>query len=342
MQGGALAYILWEVKPLKKYPSFATAGAGLTMLILILDSKTALESAQAGMHLLMTAVIPALFPFFFFTILLNASADSGSFPFLRGLTKLCKLPKEADGLWIPAFLGGYPSGAQAVCQLWKQNQISKDTAQHLLAFCNNAGPSFLFGILSPLFPKLWMVWALWAIHIGGAIFASFLFSDDQKEIAPSEGKQPLSLSQVLTMAISVMACVCGWILLFRIGIGFLNRWILWCLPIPWQVLTAGLLELTNGCCQLAQIEDLSVRFLLCSGMLAMGGVCVTLQTLSVTKGLSLRYYVSGKLCQTLFSVCVSGAFLYRNPIFLLPLLGLTAYRLWIREKSSSIPGLYGV
>lgn len=312
------------------------------MLILILDSKTALEGARAGMDLLIATVIPSLFPFFFLSILLSSSTDPGSFFFLRFLGILCRLPKEADGILIPAFLGGYPAGAQAVFSAWKQNRISRDTAEALLAFCSNAGPSFLFGILSALFPKQWMVWALWAIHIAGAIYAARLCPRDFS--VRSDPREPTSppLTQVLSAAIFVMASVCGWLLLFRIVIAFLQRWILWYFPVPIQALLAGVLELTNGCFLLSQIGDIRLRFVLCAGMLAMGGICVTLQTMSVTKGLSLRYYLFGKLQQTIFSICVSAALICKNGLFLLPVAGTVAYSLWKREKSSSIPLFYGV
>ena len=327
---------------MKNRTPFATWGICFAMLILILDSRTALEGARAGMELLITTVIPSLFPFFFLSIWLSSAADPASFFFLRFLGKLCRLPKEADGILIPAFLGGYPAGAQAVFTTWKQGRISGETAEALLAFCNNAGPSFLFGILSSLFPRLWMVWALWGIHIGGAIFAARLHPYTFHG-SPDQGEpNPLPLTRVLSTAISVMASVCGWLLLFRIVIAFLSRWIFWYLPLPLQALTAGLLELTNGCCMLSQISDIRLRFVLCSGMLAMGGICVTLQTMSVTKGLSVKHYLFGKLLQTLFSICVSTALIFQNGLFLLPLGGIVAFTLWKREKSSSISLSYGV
>lgn len=327
---------------MKKQTPLTTLGIVLAMLILILDSRTALEGARDGMNLLITTVIPSLFPFFFLSIWLGASADSGGFFFLRILGKLCKLPKQADGLLIPAFLGGYPAGAQAVFTLWNQDRVSKETAETLLTFCNNAGPSFLFGILSPLFPERWMVWVLWGIHIAGAIFTARLHPCAFQGISNQAAPTSLPLTKVLSSAISVMASVCGWLLLFRVVLAFLNRWILWFFPLPLQTLMAGLLELTNGCCLLPQISDLRLRFLLCSGMLAMGGLCVTLQTMSVTKGLSLKHYLFGKLLQTLFSICASTALICQEGLFLLPLGGIAALTLWKREKSSSIPLSYGV
>ena len=103
----------------------------------------------------------------------------------------------------------------------------------------------------------------------------------------------------------ISAIVCGWVILFRTLVAFLNAWLLWRLPQWLQVLTIGFLELSNGCCELMRIDSVELRFVICSGMLAVGGICVMLQTISVTSGLSIRNYLIGKGVQTVFSLVVS-------------------------------------
>ena len=77
------------------------------------------------------------------------------------------------------------------------------------------------------------------------------------------------------------------------------------LPVALQVTITGILELSNGCCELTRVSDPLLRFVICSGMLAWGGLCVTLQTYSVASGLNIRSYLKGKLLQTLFSLLLS-------------------------------------
>lgn len=283
------------------------AGAFIGMLILILDGRTALEGARQGIELCLKTVVPSLFPFFLLSILLTSSFMGSSLPILRPLGRLCRVPKGAESLLVSGFLGGYPVGAQSVATAYRAGRLSKQEAERLLAFCNNAGPAFLFGMVSPLFPGQWMAWALWGIHIAGAIFAAVLIPGDHARTVTLSGAKPLSLPAALTASLRIMAAVCGWVVLFRVVIAFLNRWILWILPAAAQVAVTGLLELSNGCCELVNLSDLSLRFLLCSGMLAFGGLCVTMQTVSVTAGLSLRYYFFGKLSQTAFSLLLAGA-----------------------------------
>ena len=119
-----------------------------------------------------------------------------------------------------------------------------------------------------------------------------------------------SPASALNTAITVMATVCGWVVLFRVLLAFLKRWIFWILPAAVQVAVTGILELSNGCCELLSVPDVSARFCICSGLLAFGGLCVTMQTVSVTAGLSMKPYFLGKLLQTLFSLALAGLMAY--------------------------------
>lgn len=228
-------------------------------------------------------------------------------PFLRPLGKLCGVPDGAQSILLAGFLGGYPVGAQAVTQAFDSGQLRKADAERMLAFCNNVGPAFLFGMAASLFPRKWMAWALWGIHIAGAIMTALIFPARDSEAVKLRGHPHVTLPGALNASLRVMAAVCGWVILFRVLISFLNRWILWLFPAYIQVGLIGLLELSNGCCELSAISDTTLRFIMCSGMLALGGCCVAMQTISVTTGLSLRYCLMGKLLQTAFSLILAFA-----------------------------------
>ena len=124
----------------------------------------------------------------------------------------------------------------------------------------------------------------------------------------------------MSEAVHTMALVCGWVIVFRVMIAFLDKWFLWLLPPTVRVSIIGLLELSNGCCELPELSSISTRFILCSGMLAAGGLCVTAQTVSVTPGLSLRYYCAGKLIQIVVSLICSYSLVNHTPLPLLSLL----------------------
>ena len=144
------------------------------MLALILDGRTAIDGARQGIELCLRTVIPSLFPFFVLSILLTSSLLGSSLAVLRPLGRLFGMPDGAESLLIPAFLGGYPVGAQNVAAAFRSGQLTKPEAERLLSFCSNAGPAFLFGMAAAMFPRRWMAWALWGIHIVGALFAALL------------------------------------------------------------------------------------------------------------------------------------------------------------------------
>lgn len=317
-------------------------GACIGMFLLILDSKTALTGARDGIALCVHNVIPSLFPFLILsTLLLDASANT-PIAALRPLGKLCRIPAGTESLLIPAFIGGYPVGAGAVGTAWRTGQLQKEDAQRMLGFCNNCGPAFLFGTGAALFPSISMVWALWGIHLAGAILAARLLPAGLAGPVLASRQKKKNSSDILSASIRVMSMICGWVVLFRVVIAFLTRWILWLLPVSAQVFLTGLLELTNGCCELPRIADIRLRFTVFSCLLALGGLCIGMQTVSVTEGLSLKYYYRGKLIQALFSLFVCGCLFSGKWAVFCGLAVFFALILGQKQKRGSIPKTVGV
>ncbi len=283
--------------------------AGFGLLVLILDAKTALLGAAEGIELCMKAVIPSLFPFFILSILLTGTLTGQNIRIFAPIGRLCGMPKGSESLLNVGLLGGYPTGAQAVLQAFSTGQISKKDAMRLLGFCSNAGPAFLFGMAGAKFPSPMFAWALWGIHILSAIAVGALLPGKNRSNVRIPPPQPITLSSALERSVKIMASVCGWVLLFRVIIAFMDRWFLWLLPVWLKTVLIGALELSNGCCELDLIEDVSLRFVACSGMLGLGGLCVAMQTISVTRELGVGMYFPGKVLQCLLSVFLSAAFL---------------------------------
>ena len=117
---------------------------------------------------------PRCFPFFVLSILLTSSLLGSSLAVLRPLGRLFGMPDGAESLLIPAFLGGYPVGGAERRRRIPQRAANKRRTERLSFFCSNAGPAFLFGMAATMFPRRWMAWALWGIHIVGALFAALL------------------------------------------------------------------------------------------------------------------------------------------------------------------------
>lgn len=316
-------------------PAAIVSFAGI--LILILDGKTALEGACAGIDLCIKTVIPALFPFLFLSLLLTGTLPHSQHPVLKFLERWTRIPAGSGPLLLTGFLGGYPAGAQCLAAAFNAGSISRQDAERMLAFCNNAGPAFLFGMVAPLLSSTGAAFGLWIIHILSALLTAFLIQGHPSEKPAETGAPSLSAAAGMQTAIRSMAVICGWITVFRIAIAFLDRWFLWMVPDAIQVLTTGLLELSNGCCMLSRIRDPDIRFVVCACILASGGFCVAMQTASAASGLSLKYYFKGKLLQTLFSFLFSSAVVLNVWKFLVPLLIFSVFLQKSQNKSGNSP-----
>lgn len=280
-----------------------TICAAFGMLILILDCKTALQGAKEGILICIESVIPALLPMLIISVYLNSRIANLNLNFLAPIAKPVGIPRGYEGILLISFLGGYPVGAQAISQSYKNKEIDRQTAQHLLTFCNNAGPSFIFGVTSALFEEKAFIWCLWIIHILSAYITGLMLSGPT--IAEyKKGSTPTTHSAISACksAISILSSICVWVIFFRVIIHFIDRWMLWIFPNWVRILIVGSLELTNGCLKLPMIAPQDIRFLLCSILLAFGGLCVLMQTASVISPLKSSTYILGKILQASISI----------------------------------------
>jgi hypothetical protein len=119
----------------------------------------------------------------------------------------------------------------------------------------------------------------------------------------SKNNNAIHTYATLAKAIRVMALICGWVIIFRIGLTYATKYLLAGFPSEWQALISGSLELTNGCTLLQDIHDNATLFILFSVLLAFGGLCVTMQTNSVTNsaGMKISGYLIAKVCQAIIA-----------------------------------------
>lgn len=275
--------------------------AAVSMMILILDGKRALNGAAEGIDLCIRTVIPSLFPFFILSIGLVTNWTGLAIPPLQRIGKIMRIPPGMESLLIPGFLGGYPVGAQAIAESYRRKQITAATAERSAAFCNNAGPAFIFGIISQFFPDIGYCWIIWGVHIASAVLvAAVLPCREPREVSLLAAKST-TLSEIMDRALRATVTVCGWVVIFRVILTFLDQWLFWFLPVSVRPLISGTIELTNGCCELGSISHIGLRMIIAVVILSLGGLSVWMQTASVLSGLSIRIFIFGKLLQAVFS-----------------------------------------
>ncbi len=279
--------------------------SGLMMLIMILDTKTAIIGAREGISLCLQTVIPSLFPFFILSGIISSCFNGRTIPLFHPIAKLCKIPKGYESIFLLGLITGYPVGAQLVDQEYKNGSLTKENARRMLGFCSNAGPSFIFGMLTSIFTDKRLIWALWVIHILSAILAGFVLPGTSDDLPKCKNANHISISLAMDNAIRNMARVSAWVIVFRVVIKFCERWFLWIFSSETQVFFSGLLELSNGTVLLPRVQPEGLRFIIASVLLASGGLCVAMQTQSVTGMLGFGCYFPGKILQCLFSFLLS-------------------------------------
>lgn len=279
--------------------------SSICLIILILDTETAIAGAASGIELCLRSILPSLFPFCILTKLICSSMLGNNIPIIRHIGKLTGMPKGTESILLLSFIGGYPIGAQCIDDAFQSGTISGKDAARMLGFCNNAGPAFLFGILGSLFPTALPLWWLYIIHILSAVFVGILLPGKSSAVCNLRSKTVPTLPQALEASIRTMASVCGWVIVFRIILQFTDRWLFWTLTPAGQVAIAGVLELSNGCIALSQVDSIGLRYILCSLFLGFGGCCVNMQTAAVARHVEYKLYLPGKVLQALFSVLLA-------------------------------------
>ena len=277
----------------------------LAILILILDSETAVNGVSEGISICIKSVVPCLFPFIFLSnILVSSLYDHSLSPKKESCSKQ-HISSIRIVLLLTGYLGGYPVGAQSVAQAYRNHQLSQSEAQRLLICCNNPGPAFIFGIVGAVFFQSWVPWVLWSIHLLSSMMMLFLLPSESMRIVDAPNRTNCDITFTLMHTLRSMTYICGWVILFRCMINILQRWCLWLLPEVWKIIIYGLLELTNGCLSLQEINCVGLRFALGALMLSFGGGCAFVQTCSVTEGLPCCGYFRSKILQGGFSLMLA-------------------------------------
>lgn len=280
-------------------------GALIGFVFLILDTKTACSAATEAVELCLVTVVPALFPFMVLSRILCGFMIGKNVPVLQPLGRLCGIPIGYEFLLVLGLIGGYPVGAQAATDAYKSGCLSKAAYHRLLGFCNNAGPAFIFGLVAAQFQNPVFSWYIWGIHILSALCVGFLIpkacENEHKEAIPAS----VSFPSALNASVQSMARVCGWVILFRVVIALLEKYLLSHLSQDLHVIVCGFIELTNGCVNLSSISSEGHRFIVACSMLNFGGLCVGMQTASVCDFCGTGMYFPGKLLQTLIGLVLS-------------------------------------
>lgn len=275
---------------------------------LLWDAAGAAEAVRHGIELCLASVIPALFPFFVVSSLLVLLGAGRAARILeRPFRALFRCGGAGAAAFLLGMLGGYPVGAATVASLVRQGDVSPAEGRRLLAFCNNAGPSFIIGVAGlTVFGSARTGAYLYLIHITAAMAAGFLLRGRRAVTGGTyhPPARPGLISAFLSAvqgAASAMGRVCAFVVFFLVLLSLTER-----LTVPLPPGAAGFLELTNGVLRLSPTRT---GFITAAALLGWGGLSVHCQTASVLDGTNVpldRYFL-GKALQSLLSALLAAA-----------------------------------
>lgn len=296
--------------------------------------------AQIGLALCINTVIPSLLPFMLLSSCLIKSNFSRPLGYITSkiLTPVTGISPCGCICFITGLLGGYGAGAGAVVECFKEGQIDKKEAEHLLAFCNNAGPLFVIGTVGiSFFLSRSMGVLLFLIQLITAVICASLFSvkgrdakttfkqewDYYKKNKPSLGR--VAAQSATSSGIAIIS-VCVFVITFSA--------ILEVLPIEKMPFIAAIIEVTRGCSELSRAGNIAIPIV--SAALSWGGLSVHFQADSLCHGeLKLKTYYLGRICAAIISFLI--AYITKNDInILLIVITLTIAFLIIKTAFTSL------
>ena len=114
-------------------------------ICLVIFSRSNLEATRNGLELWAFTVVPSLFPFFVITNLLSKTNVVNILGKLldKIMKPLFNVPGIGGFAFVMGLISGYPVGAKVVSDFRKQQLVTKDEGERLLAFTNNSGPLFI-------------------------------------------------------------------------------------------------------------------------------------------------------------------------------------------------------
>lgn len=150
--------------------------AVLSVCFLVLP-QTAATGIASGLDICGKTILPSLFPFLVLTNywIKRGYADKISQYAAPVVQKVFRLPGAVSSAILLGSVGGYPVGAATIAQLYHEDIINQDQAEHAMLFCNNAGPAFVIGVMgSGLFQSATVGIWLYLIHLLSAVLIGIL------------------------------------------------------------------------------------------------------------------------------------------------------------------------
>lgn len=299
----------------------------LFMLALVLNPSVYMQSCLNGLNIWGMSVLPALFPFFFFSGILTRlhALDLIGAKLSRFMQKIFHTPGSSGVIYLLSIVSGYPVGAKVTSDLYSAGKLTTDEVVRINSFASTSGPLFIIGAVGVgMFSSHTLGVILLISHLLGALANGLLYRN--YHYAPTRPVRTQSTSTVndtisATMYDSIISIliVGGYIVIANIIIDMLfNVGILDFLSLvlgkiaeffgaPGSIgtgISSGIVEITRGCKELSSIPlDPRIVAPLACAIISWGGLSIHFQALTFLSKchISASFYMLQKFTQSLLS-----------------------------------------
>jgi len=296
----------------------------LTLLVLLIFSAgKAKECCMDALRLCSRTIVPSLFPFF----VLSSFLTKLGLPQILGrilslfASRIYGISPAGASALIMGFVGGYPAGAAYIAQLEKEELVTTEEGERLIAFCNNSGPAFIIGVMgSAVFGSVKLGLKLYCVHIFSALITGIIFRKKSQawSIRPhklDETDTAEALVDSVKQAVTSILNVCGFVVCFYMLIALLDTAGLVssvCSGISSlsgmeaefiKAAFIGLLELGTGAAAMQSMQPAALNLALAAAMLSWGGLSVHFQTKAVLTESKIKgtLHLTGRLSSAIIA-----------------------------------------
>ena len=296
-------------------------GIVFVIVLILVYPESAVFYASSSLSLCAKIIVPSLFPFFVLSSLLNRMGLPAALGKL--IAPLGERLFGVSGAGCTALAvgltGGYPMGAAYIADLRRDEVITTEEAEQLLAFCNNSGSAFLIGAVGcGVFHSVRIGFLLWGVHAFAAVVTGILLRKRAVFIPHSEFRIPNSandesFAKLLTASIrqSVPAIlnVCGFVICFTVVLSLLDAYGALSVAAGFiaqhtgaelslvRSLLCGFVELGSGVGEMRTLLPTPAVLSMAAFVLGWGGVSVHFQTFALFSGTDIqgRLHLTGHL-----------------------------------------------
>ncbi len=275
---------------------------------IFINKEIIMESVKTGIDIWYNSLLPSLFPFLIIThLMIKLDFIKPIKEILKPIFNILKIDANISFVLIMSILGGTPTNAGCIKELYKEKRISKIEAEKALTFTYFSNPLFILGTVGIVF--------LNNKHIGLLIFLSHILSEiiiyiifnhliktnfiyEKTNISSSiktfiKEEKEKHFSKILTESIKEAFNTCLMILGTIIFIYVLTESFSFLMPKNPLINSTirGILEITSGLSNISNLNiDILYKGILSTMLISFGGISIYIQIISILEDTDLSTF----------------------------------------------------